>query len=132
MKLSLPPLLLGLCVALAVGGPAQAKAEPRKASLHKAAAVSKSKFAGTRSIQVRRVAAVAAIAAVAEAPARASFGQMQGLHAGVDALALKSSVALVIDQDTNEVLFSKNPAAVLLAAKRFCGIHKSVKYCKLK
>ena len=114
MKLSLPPLLLGLCVALAVGGPAQAKAEPRKASLlHKAAAVSKSKSAGARSIQVRRVAAVAAVAAVAEAPARASFGQMQGLHAGVDALALKSSVALVIDQDTNEVLFSKNPSAVL-------------------
>ncbi len=113
MKLSLPPLLLGLCVALAVGGPAQAKAEPRKASLHKAAAVSKSKSAGARSIQVRRVAAVAAVAAVAEAPARVSFGQMLGLHAGVDALALKSSVALVIDQDTNEVLFSKNPAAVL-------------------
>ncbi len=113
MKLSLPPLLLGLCVALAVGGPAQAKAEPRKASLHKAASVSKSKSLGARSIQLRRVAAVAAVAAVVEAPARVSFGQMLGLHAGVDALALKSSVALVIDQDTNEVLFSKNPAAVL-------------------
>ena len=113
MKLSLPPLLLGLCVALAVGGPAQAKAEPRKASLHKAAGVSKSKSVGARSIQLRRVAAVAAVAAVAEAPARVSYGQMLGLHAGVDALALKSSVALVIDQDTNEVLFSKNPAAVL-------------------
>ena len=111
MKLSLPPLLLGLCVALAVGGPAQAKAEPRKASLlHKSAIVSKPKSAGARSAQVRHVAAVAA---AAEAPARASFGQMQGLHAGVDALALKSSVALVIDQDTNEVLFSKNPSAVL-------------------
>ena len=113
MKLSLPPLLLGLCVALAVGGPAQAKAEPRKASLHKAAAVIKSKSVGARSIPLRRVAAVAAVGAVAEAPARVSFGQMQGLHAGGDALALKSSVALVIDQDTNEVLFSKNPAAVL-------------------
>ena len=111
MKLTLPPLLLGLCVALAVGGPAQAKVEPRKASLlHKAAAVGKSKSAGARSIQVRRVAAVAAVAV---APAGVSFGQMQGLHAGVDALALKSSVALVIDQDTNEVLFSKNPTAVL-------------------
>jgi D-alanyl-D-alanine endopeptidase (penicillin-binding protein 7) len=30
-----------------------------------------------------------------------------------DPLDLKSSVALVVDQDTNEVLFSKNPGAVL-------------------
>ena len=107
MKLTLPPLLLGLCVALAVGGPARANAEPRKAALHKPAAVSKTKSVGSRGVQVRR------IAAVAEAPVRASFGQIQGLHAGVDLLALKSSVALVIDQDTNEVLFSKNPSAVL-------------------
>ena len=46
-------------------------------------------------------------------PARPSFGQISGLHAGGDALDLKSSVALVLDQDTNEVLFSKNPQAVL-------------------
>ena len=43
-------------------------------------------------------------------PAQPSFGQAAGLHAMGDELALKSSVALVIDQDTNEVLFSKNPA----------------------
>jgi D-alanyl-D-alanine endopeptidase (penicillin-binding protein 7) len=47
------------------------------------------------------------------APARPSFGQLAGLHATPDALALKSSAALVMDQDTNEVLFSKNPDAVL-------------------
>jgi len=46
-------------------------------------------------------------------PARASFGQLAGLHGTHDALDLKSSVALVLDQDTNEVLFSKNPEAVL-------------------
>ena len=46
-------------------------------------------------------------------PAQPSFGQAAGLHATGDELALKSSVALVIDQDTNEVLFSKNPGAVL-------------------
>ena len=46
-------------------------------------------------------------------PAQPSFGQVAGLHAMGDELALKSSVALVIDQDTNEVLFSKNPGAVL-------------------
>ena len=46
-------------------------------------------------------------------PAQPSFGQAAGLHAMGDELALKSSVALVVDQDTNEVLFSKNPGAVL-------------------
>ncbi|RYF77035.1 MAG: D-alanyl-D-alanine carboxypeptidase, partial [Comamonadaceae bacterium] len=50
---------------------------------------------------------------VVEAAPRLSFGQMAGLHAAGDALDLKSSVALVIDQDTREVLFSKNDHAVL-------------------
>jgi D-alanyl-D-alanine endopeptidase (penicillin-binding protein 7) len=45
--------------------------------------------------------------------ARPSFGQLYGLHETTDALDLKSSVALVLDQDTNEVLLSKNPQAVL-------------------
>ncbi len=47
------------------------------------------------------------------APAKPSFGQLAGLHGHHDALDLKSSVALVIDQDTREVLFSKNEQAVL-------------------
>jgi D-alanyl-D-alanine endopeptidase (penicillin-binding protein 7) len=42
-----------------------------------------------------------------------SFGQLEGLHSTRDALALKSSVALVLDQETSEVLFSKNADAVL-------------------
>jgi D-alanyl-D-alanine endopeptidase (penicillin-binding protein 7) len=46
-------------------------------------------------------------------PLRPSFGQLAGLHGEHDALALKSSVALVMDQDTKEVLFSKNEQAVL-------------------
>ena len=50
---------------------------------------------------------------VRAAPPRPSFGQIQGLHASDDPLDLKSSVALVIDQDTQQVLFSKNPQAVL-------------------
>ena len=48
-----------------------------------------------------------------ETPARQSFGQLAGLHGTEDLLDLKSSVALVIDQDTHEVLFSKNDHAVL-------------------
>ena len=49
---------------------------------------------------------------VAEA-SKPSFGQLAGLHGLQDDLNLKSSVALVVDQDTNEVLFSKNDKAVL-------------------
>jgi D-alanyl-D-alanine endopeptidase (penicillin-binding protein 7) len=44
---------------------------------------------------------------------RPSFGQLYGLHNTADSLDLKSSVALVLDSDTNEVLFSKNSQAVL-------------------
>jgi D-alanyl-D-alanine endopeptidase (penicillin-binding protein 7) len=58
---------------------------------------------------VRHVSAKAA-AVVAAKP---SFGQLAGLHGEHDALQLKSSVALVLDQDTKEVLFSKNEQAVL-------------------
>lgn len=46
-------------------------------------------------------------------PGQPSFGQLAGLHGAHDALDLKSSVALVIDQDTKEVLFRKNELAVL-------------------
>jgi D-alanyl-D-alanine endopeptidase (penicillin-binding protein 7) len=45
--------------------------------------------------------------------AKPSYGRLAGLHALPDALQLKSSVALVLDQDTKEVLFSKNEQAVL-------------------
>ena len=54
-----------------------------------------------------------ATAAVAAVPAKLSFGQQAGLHSISDPLDLKSSVALVIDQDTREVLLSKNDQAVL-------------------
>ena len=47
------------------------------------------------------------------AKARPSMGHRNGLHAVADELDLKSSVALVLDQDTDEVLFSKNSDAVL-------------------
>jgi D-alanyl-D-alanine endopeptidase (penicillin-binding protein 7) len=53
------------------------------------------------------------VAAQNAQPLRASFGQLAGLRATTDALDLHSSVALVIDQDTNEVLYRKNDHAVL-------------------
>lgn len=63
--------------------------------------------ASPRRSSVRRVAVVRAV------PERASLGQLAGLRDTTDALDLKSSVALVMDQDTDEVLFSKNSEAVL-------------------
>ncbi|HMC14749.1 MAG TPA: D-alanyl-D-alanine endopeptidase [Albitalea sp.] len=56
---------------------------------------------------VKRVRAIVLV------PGRPSIGELTGLHATPDALELKSGVALVMDQDTNEVLFSKNSEAVL-------------------
>ncbi len=44
---------------------------------------------------------------------RVSAGERLGLRASHDALDLNSSVALVVDQETSEVLFSKNDTAVL-------------------
>ena len=52
-------------------------------------------------------------AAARDEPARLSVGQATGLHAVDDPLDLRSSVALVTDQRTGEVLLSKNPDAVL-------------------
>ena len=60
-----------------------------------------------------RNGALRRVALVRAEPTRPSFGQLSGLHDVVDALELKSGVALVLDQDTNEVLFSKNAQAVL-------------------
>ena len=47
------------------------------------------------------------------APLRPSEGQLAGLTHSGDPLQLKSHVALVVDQDTDEVLFEKNTHAVL-------------------
>jgi len=58
----------------------------------------------TASVKPRKVRAV---------PARPSLAQKQGLRGTDDPLDLRSSVALVMDQDTDEVLFSKNAEAVL-------------------
>lgn len=88
---------------------------PRKvaarATPHKAVAGNRVARTFTASAAPARRAAVAT--RVAYVPARPSYGQLAGLHGANDPLDLKSSVAFVIDQDTNEVLLSKNDSAVL-------------------
>jgi D-alanyl-D-alanine endopeptidase (penicillin-binding protein 7) len=68
---------------------------------------------GTSRAQARINRVAASENRLALRPARRSYGQMAGLHAVDDPLDLSSSVALVVDQDTHEVLFSKNDHAVL-------------------
>jgi serine-type D-Ala-D-Ala endopeptidase (penicillin-binding protein 7) len=62
---------------------------------------------GKRVVVMRRAPVVAIV------PPRPSYGQLAGLHGTQDALELKSSVAYVLDQDTNEILFQKNENVVL-------------------
>lgn len=64
---------------------------------------------GKRTVVASRAAPVKA----AFVPAKPSLGEAMGLRDTDDALSLRSSVALVMDQNTNEVLFQKNPTAVL-------------------
>lgn len=68
--------------------------------------------AGLMKVAVRSNAPHSSLMRMApEAPS--SLGTRLGLRDSSDALDLSSSVALVMDQDTNEVLFSKNDQAVL-------------------
>jgi len=100
---------------LIVPGLAEARQHKASADKHVASAPAKSgkstksKTIGA-AVSAKRLAVSSAVAAV---PMRASFGQMAGLHATSDPLDLRSSVALVIDQETREVLLSKNEQAVL-------------------
>jgi serine-type D-Ala-D-Ala endopeptidase (penicillin-binding protein 7) len=82
---------------------AQKKAPPQRVRATVVPAKSRVSGRGVASRKVKRVVE----------PLRLSYGQVFGLHQTADELDLKSSVALVVDQDTNEVLFSKNPQAVL-------------------
>lgn len=76
-----------------------------------------SRAVASSSAKTSRVAAASARTPVRAAayvvPAKPSFGELAGLHALSDPLDLKSSVALIIDQDTKEILLSKNDHAVL-------------------
>lgn len=81
----------------------------------KARAASQSKQRVKRTLHAKRPGSARSAATVRAAPAplRLSHAQLAGLHTSTDSLELKSAVALVIDQDTQEVLYSKNDQAVL-------------------
>ena len=102
--IALSVLALALAPAAAEAAPAKrvAKKDNSAASVVKRVRVTKSFVAKQPRRSIIRLA-----------PARPSFGQLAGLHATQDDLDLKSSVALVIDQETQQVLVSKNDSAVL-------------------
>jgi D-alanyl-D-alanine endopeptidase (penicillin-binding protein 7) len=74
--------------------------------------LAKSRNAAVTSKVAVRNSAASSVVRVAAVPSL-SAGERLGLRGSEDALDLSSSVALVVDQDTNEVLFSKNDSAVL-------------------
>lgn len=102
-----------------------AKASTRKAMVAKSASRKSSKLASAKRGKARSVErmahapkqrpgrVVAASVVRVPEPARLSAGERLGLRASHDPLDLSASVALVVDQDTSEVLFSKNDTAVL-------------------
>ena len=82
-----------------------------KTAARKVPVVRKSRSSGAKKTIVSIGKPAAQRVAVKAAP---SFGVIAGLHGiGDDPLNLKSSVAFVMDQDTHEVLLSKNDHAVL-------------------
>lgn len=115
---SMRPLGWILCLAAVLAQPLTAEAASRQ-NQQKAAPARAAKAVATKkpAVAVRKPAAArvvrASVAQKAEPAGRPSFGQMYGLHGADDPLDLKSSVAFVVDQDTNEVLLAKNTHAVL-------------------
>jgi len=117
----------GLALAVSIAVPAQATAASaakkassssavgKAANKSSAGAVSSRKVVASKGRAARPTHAVVAtrktVASVT--PPVRSFGQLAGLHETEDPLALKSGVAFVMDQDTNEVLLNKNSQAVL-------------------
>ena len=107
---------LGLALMAPTADAAQRTSSTAKKSTVSKRAVSVTKVSARKSAASRVVRTSKAHkprAEVVAVKARPSFGELAGLHALDDPLDLKSSVALVIDQDTNEVLLSKNDHAVL-------------------
>lgn len=111
---------LGLFVLIAGLWVPDASAAPKKRQVAKTlnvkvvAKASKKKIAVNQKVKKSFAKVQRKVSApVTARPPALSFGQIAGLHGVADKLDLKSSVALVIDQDTSEVLFSKNDKAVL-------------------
>ena len=99
IALAIPPVAAFAQEAAPTASTVQKKVTPAKPH---AKSKPKAKVASTRTSKKRPVVV-----------SKPSAGHAAGLHATHDPLVLKSSAALVIDQDTHEVLYGKNQEAVL-------------------
>lgn len=109
-------VLFGLMLATTGVAAQTSQANPAKPSIEASKAkkpVPKAKVKARASKTVAKAAPAKRQKVVRVLPARPSEGMQAGLHKTQDRLDLKSSVALVVDQDTNEILFQKNSTAVL-------------------
>lgn len=105
--------LVGVVLAVSMGVSSAASKSDSGKSGKSSTRVASGKVA-TKSRLVRKVSVPRRPVMRADAaPAVQSFGKLSGLHQTDDPLDLKSSVAFVMDLDTNEVLLNKNSQAVL-------------------
>ncbi|MBL8332868.1 MAG: serine hydrolase [Rubrivivax sp.] len=97
--------VLGLVVLVLAWATGAAQARPADDKAQKKASSAPARAAKAKAQRPRAV--------VKAVPRRPSVGEIRGLRASPDPLELKSSVALVVDADTNQVLVAKNTNAVL-------------------
>jgi len=99
-------VMLLVCAMPFTAASAKEQATPSK---RKAVSLTKTSKVMVRGASLRQ----ASLRTVRFESTKPSFGHMYGLHGADNPLDLKSSVALVMDQDTNEILVNKNSQAVL-------------------
>ena len=100
----------GVALAFLAGSGASALAATDKPQQASRSAPGKAEKSSRKPVRATASRKSRPVAARRSAP---SVGQLAGLRATDDELDLQSSVALVVDQETDEVLFSKNAEAVL-------------------
>jgi D-alanyl-D-alanine endopeptidase (penicillin-binding protein 7) len=105
LKKNAMPVVVWIAVACAIALPARSEVQ----GLAKSATQPVKRRAESALQPVRKQAPLRLIAAVK----RPENPQLVAAHGASAGPLLKSNVALVVDQDTNEVLFSKNESAVL-------------------
>ncbi len=108
LRLTLQALAVAVLLPVALQS-AQAAPKAAKKSA-KAVATAPAAKSATKSRRTKTAKRHSVVSVAAQKP---SFGSLYGLHETSDPLDLKSSVAYVLDPDTQEVLLSKNAQAVL-------------------
>lgn len=94
----------------------KAQRQAARAGSRKSTTVVRKKTTELTTVSAKRRASDSVVRVAAPVVDHGSVGAQLGLHKAEDPLDLNSSVALVVDQQTNEVLLSKNDSAVLPVA----------------